>query len=256
MRWKSSITSPKKGQKKKVKPVKIEILDIIDDWYGVEPSAVIRQITRASDKESIELIVNSPGGEVFGSIGIMEALRNHKGTVTSYVMGLAASAASFIVIGGSDKIKIGKFSQFMIHKAMTLTWGNADDLHKTADHLDSIDNILARIYSERAAEGTDIVKMIAEETWIGAEEAVKIGFADEILEKSGEVKDEEVAKITAWKKILQNRKENQNLATQFIKKYDINESSGDKQEEQEAEALLRLMALGVSTNAKHSLRRD
>ena len=219
--------------------MKIEILDIIDSWYGINPKEIMNKILKADKKEEITLIVNSPGGEVFGSIGIMEALRLHTGTVTSYVMGLAGSAASFIVIGGSDKVIMGKYSHFMIHQAATFAFGNAQDMHKTGDLLSRIDKTITSIYTEKAKSGHDILKLVEDETWLNAEESVKIGFADEILEKDDEQETKNLKNVAHWKDIINNRNNFSGITKNFLELYDKDELDT----EVEAEIYLRLLAL-------------
>lgn len=141
--------------------------------------------------------INSPGGNVFDGLAILNVLRAHKGGVTTIVDGLAASAASFIAQAGSTRI-MARNSQMMIHDAMTLCAGNATDMRETADLLDKASDNLADVYASRSGRGTvaDWRAEMRKEVWYSAEEAVAAGLADEVL--SAAAKPEEEAVAATW----------------------------------------------------------
>lgn len=150
-------------------------------WGGVAASPFIKAL-REIDAETIHLRINSPGGSVFAARAIETALREHKARIVVHIDGLAASAATFIAMAG-DEIVIGKGAMFMIHKAWTGTWGNADDLRKRADLLEKIDGTLAQTYADRSGQTVaDVAEWMAAETWFTGEEAVAKGFADRLAE--------------------------------------------------------------------------
>lgn len=125
--------------------------------------------------------VNSPGGDAYAGLAIMNTLRDYAGHVTVVVEGLAASAASYIAIGGADRLVMYNNAELMIHDAMLMTQGNFDQLTKDAAQLDRISDTLADIYATKAGgtreQWRDLMKA---ETWFSAEEAVKAGLADAI----------------------------------------------------------------------------
>ncbi|WP_034085582.1 head maturation protease, ClpP-related, partial [Pseudomonas aeruginosa] len=92
--------------------------------------------------------INSPGGDVFEGLAIYNLLREHKGKVTVNIIGLAASAASFIAMAG-DEIRIGRAAFLMIHNAWLIAMGNRNDLREIADWLEPFDMTLADIYAQR-----------------------------------------------------------------------------------------------------------
>lgn len=169
----------------------VYLYDAIDSWYGVNASEFVRELA-ALDVSQINLYINSPGGSVYDGLAILNAVRRHKANVTVYVDGLAASAASFIAMGG-DEIVMGRNSELMIHDAWGICIGPAADMHDLGDKLDKISDNLASIYAEKA--GGDVAKwreaMLAE-TWYSAEEAVAAGLADRVDE--AERDDDEAAK--------------------------------------------------------------
>ena len=101
----------------------------------------------AADEE-ITLEMNSYGGDVFIGIDLCNTLRSHPGHVTAIVTGIAASAAS-IAIMGANTIKAYSNTQIMIHNAWTIVAGNANELRKSADDLDSIGKSVLASYTDR-----------------------------------------------------------------------------------------------------------
>lgn len=150
-------------------------------WGGVSPQSFIKQLNDITAK-TIHLRVNSPGGSVFGARAIEQAIREHDATIIAHVDGYAASAASFLIMA-ADEILMAPGAFLMIHKAWTLAYGNADDLTKTAALLEQIDGSLVKTYAARTGiDAEQIAGMLADETWIDAEEAVKLGFANRIAD--------------------------------------------------------------------------
>ncbi|MBM9968481.1 Clp protease ClpP, partial [Pseudomonas aeruginosa] len=114
-------------------------------------------------------------------LAIYNLLREHKGKVSVNIIGLAASAASFIAMAG-DEIRIGRAAFLMIHNAWLIAMGNRNDLREIADWLEPFDMTLADIYAQRTGiDIDDIVKQMDAETWIGGREAVDKGWADAFL---------------------------------------------------------------------------
>ncbi|MGB4824595.1 MAG: head maturation protease, ClpP-related [Leuconostoc mesenteroides] len=164
---------------------------IVDDetaafysFFGIpsaSPSAVAQILNDGDDDDDVEVNVASNGGDVFSASEIYTMLRQSKANVTVNIQGLAASAASVIAMAG-NKVNISPTAQLMIHQAASYGGGNKDDLAHEIDVLDGIDKSIASAYESKTgmAQG-DLLNMMAQETWIGAQEAVDKGFADEIM---------------------------------------------------------------------------
>lgn len=148
-------------------------------YFGVTAQDFINELKNI-EADSIDLHLNTPGGEVFDGLAIYNSLKDHKASVTVYVDALAASAGSFIAMAG-DTVVMQKTAQLMIHDGMTLAVGNADDLTALVARLNTTSDILASVYADKAGGTTEEwrTKMKAE-TWFTAEEAVKAGLADSI----------------------------------------------------------------------------
>ena len=126
----------------------------------------------------IVLRINSPGGEVFEAMSILNMLRAHKASVTAVVDGLAASAASFVAAGCGETV-MSPGSQMMIHSPMSFSYGNAGEFRKTADVLDSVEASMVEIYTEKAGV-KDWAALLSDETWMTATASVDLGLADRI----------------------------------------------------------------------------
>ena len=130
---------------------------------------------QAAGEGDITLRVNSPGGDVYEGLAIMNQLRNHAGKVTAYVEGLAASAASFIVVGGADELLMNRNSELMIHDAMSMVSGNAEEITTALAGLERASENIASIYAEKAGGDSEPWReAMRAETWFTAEEAVAV----------------------------------------------------------------------------------
>ncbi|PKG23940.1 head maturation protease, ClpP-related [Niallia nealsonii] len=166
--------------------------DIGESWWGDSISA--SQIERALkdiQSDTIHVHLNSGGGDVFDGIAIYNQLKNHSAKIVIHVEGLAASAASLILMAADEAI-IYTGAMVMIHEASTGVWGTKADIKKTLNALEGIDKSLADIYMTRfQGERAEVEKMIENETWFTAGEAVDIGLADIVDEKEAEPVEED-----------------------------------------------------------------
>jgi len=168
----------------------LDIMDVIGaDFFGLGVTAqtVKDAIAAASDYKTITVNLNSPGGDLFEGVAIYNTLKLTGKPVNVNVVGLAASAASLIAMCG-DTITMQLGTQMMIHRAMAMTAGFADDMRKMADTLDSVTASAADIYVARTGMSKDkVLALMAEETWMNPEQAKADGFASAISEQKGKV---------------------------------------------------------------------
>lgn len=158
-------------------------LRIYDDigFWGTTAKAFVNELDAvAKDADEILVAVNSGGGDVFDGFAIYNALRRYSGKVTARVDGIAASAASLVVMAG-DTIVMPENAMMMIHNAWTIAAGDAAQMRKTADLLDKTrDGIVAAYRNKCGLDDDEIVAMMDAETWMTAGEAKERGFADQI----------------------------------------------------------------------------
>lgn len=155
------------------------------DWWGegVDPAQFVKAVD-ALDVDTLRVWVNSPGGDAFGGLAMLNALRRQKAHVVVTVDGLAASAASYLALGG-DELVMGRQSQMMIHDASGMCYGNASDMADMVETLDKISDSIAEAYAEKAGGAVSTWRdLMRAETWLSAAEAVEKGLADRVDEKA------------------------------------------------------------------------
>lgn len=161
----------------------LHVYDIIGaDFFGdgVTAKAIAEKLDN-STFSSITMRINSPGGDPFEAIAILNKLKSTGKPINVIVDGLAASAASILAMAG-DRVVMGQGSMFMIHNAMTMSFGNASDMRKMADTLDAVSGSMRDVYVNRTGLKADKVQaMMDAETWLTAAESVSNHFADEVI---------------------------------------------------------------------------
>jgi ATP-dependent Clp protease protease subunit len=163
----------------------LEIYDAIGaDWFGqgITASEISDAMKTAGDYSSLNVRLNSPGGDLFEGVTIYNLFRASGKPVNVTVDGLAASAASLIAMAG-DTITMGVGTQMMIHRAMGGAMGYAEDMRELADILDSVSAGAADIYVVRTGMEKDkVMQLMTAETWMSASEALESGFATAVSE--------------------------------------------------------------------------
>lgn len=191
-----------------------------DDFENTISHKKIEAALKGSDK-NIVIKLASGGGDAFEGINIYNYLKSLKNYVTIEITSIAASAASIIAMAG-DKIVMHTGSNMMIHEASTFAFGSKTDIRKTLNALESVDKSIVDVYYNRTGvDKNEIIDMMAKETWMTADEAIKQKFADE----KGQSK--EVTNMDK-RQLLANLKEQQKLLAQMIA-----ETSGNGSENEE-----------------------
>ena len=158
--------------------VELSLYDEIGS-FGIGAKEFIAELKEHKDQH-IHLRINSPGGEIVEGSAIYNALTRHKGGLTVHIDALAASMASVIAMSG-DPVYMSDNALLMIHNPWTLAAGEAKDLRKQADLLDTMKSNLIRAYQKKSGmDEKAIAKLMNEETWLDAVEAVALGFVDAI----------------------------------------------------------------------------
>lgn len=156
-------------------------------WWGDEVTPEEFRAELRQMKGDLTVHINSQGGDVFAGVTIYNALKDYgKGKVTVKVDGLAASIASVVAMAG-DEIIMSPGSMMMIHNPWSMGVGSAEELRKAADTLDEIREAILPIYTDRSGQTQETVQELMDnETWMTAEKAVELGFADVVQKAKAE----------------------------------------------------------------------
>ena len=150
--------------------------------YGVSARGFLAELGALPDATPLALRINSPGGSVFDAVAIYNALLRHSGTVTVWIDGIAASAASYIAMAG-DEVIMPENAFLMIHDPSGIVMGTAADMRDMAGTLDKIAASMTRGYAAQSGKPeNEIAALLAAETWLTAAEALEAGLATRVSE--------------------------------------------------------------------------
>jgi ATP-dependent Clp protease protease subunit len=155
-------------------------------WWGlIDADMVIDALGKMEGKHAT-IRINTPGGSVDEGIAIYNAMKRHKGGVTTIVDSLAASMGSYLLQAGDKRIAASN-AMVMIHDPWTIAYGNAAELRKNADVLDKYAARMLPDYAARSGKTEEeVIAIMAEESWYAGQEIVDAGWADEIGSESDE----------------------------------------------------------------------
>lgn len=188
-----------------------------ESWFDEGVTAdFVRNELQAAGEDDIRITIDSPGGDVFDCISIYNVIRDfcrtHSNKITTYIRGLAASAASVIALAASDanksnKVVVESNSVYMIHNGLSFCVGNRHDLRATADRLEKIaDKMMNDVYTKRTGKSEkEIEKLMDAETWLYGKEIIDAGFADGFIEEPEAEDGEQKAVFVASAKNNFNR---------------------------------------------------
>lgn len=178
------------------------------DFFGMTSTypKKVQQAIENDEDDDIIVDVASNGGDVFAASEIYTMLKASGKKITVNIQGLAASAASVISMAG-DNVRISPTAMIMIHKASVVGEGNADDFEHQSDVLNSIDESIASAYELKTGMSqSEILQLMAKETWLNAKDAIEKGFADEIMFSNDEDDAEEPLDFVASINSLPSKK--------------------------------------------------
>lgn len=164
--------------------VTLRLYDAIDSWggdWGVSAKEFAKALDALdADTSEIRLLINSPGGEVWEGLAILNALRAHPAHVVAVVEGIAASSASFIAAGVDECVMMPN-SEMFIHNAWGLCVGNSADMERMARDLSGEDRNIAAIYAAKSGGTVDEwLTQMADEPFLVGVQAVDAGLADRV----------------------------------------------------------------------------
>lgn len=155
----------------------------------------VRNVLSGYKGKHVDVKISSLGGNLDHGLDIRQQFLDH-GDVTVYLSGFVASAATVIAMG-AKKIVMSKYAMFLVHKCSNFidAWGsyNADQMQKLIEELeankkenDRIDVVLANMYAAKCKKKvSEILAILKEGRWLTAQEALDLGFVDELSDLDG-----------------------------------------------------------------------
>lgn len=152
-----------------------------ESWFDDEITpAMFREELFAGDGD-IVIWINSPGGDCIAASQIYSMLMDYNGKVTVKIDGVAASAASVIAMAGTQ-VLMAPTALMMIHNPMTVAFGDHTDMQKAIEMLDEVKESIINAYEIKTnLSRAKLSHLMDSETWMNANKAVELGFADDIL---------------------------------------------------------------------------
>ena len=157
-----------------------------ESWFDDDVTPQLFKDELNAGTGDITVWINSPGGDCVAAAQIYNMLMDYKGNVTVKIDGIAASAASVIAMAGT-KVLMSPVSMLMIHNPMTVAFGDSAEMQKAIEMLASVKDSIVNAYEIKTGlSRTKLSHLMDAETWMDANKAVELGFADEIMKRPTE----------------------------------------------------------------------
>ena len=148
------------------------------------PKDLRTAIENCPEDEELVLEINSGGGSVYAGFEMYSILRSYKGRVVAEIQSIAASAMS-VITSACGTVRISPVAEMMIHRAYATAGGTSQDMKQAAQMLNTIDESILAAYLEKTGDKSDrdkLARMMRNETFLTAQQAIDCGLADELLE--------------------------------------------------------------------------
>ena len=153
--------------------------------YEVTTPRDVDQLLNEVDDEDLEVLINSPGGDVYSGSEIYTILKDHANNVDVKIVGVAASAASVVAMAG-DSVKISPTAQIMIHNVSSGAQGDYREMEHQAEVLKNYNKSIANAYRLKTnLSEEELLDLMNSEKWLNAQEAKSKGFVDQIMFDEG-----------------------------------------------------------------------
>ena len=164
-----------------------------ESWFDDDVTPKIFKEELLADSGDITIWINSPGGDCIAAAQIYNMLMEYKGQVTVKIDGLAASAASVIAMAGS-KVLVSPVSMLMIHNPATIAFGDKAEFQKAIAMLSEVKESIINAYEIKTGlPRVKLAHLMDAESWMNANKAIELGFADGILKRTDEADMEQPA---------------------------------------------------------------
>ena len=167
-----------------------------ESWFDDEVTPALFKDELDSGDGDITVWINSPGGDCIAAAQIYNMLMDYKGNVTVKIDGIAASAASVIAMAG-NKVIVSPVSMIMIHNPATIAAGDTSEMQKAIAMLDEVKESIINAYEIKTGlSRAKLSHLMDAETWMDANSAIEMGFADEIMQRDTQDDELEVPNVS------------------------------------------------------------
>lgn len=157
-----------------------------ESWFDDDVTPQLFKDELNAGNGDITVWINSPGGDCVAAAQIYNMLTNYKGNVTVKIDGIAASAASVIAMAGNT-VLMSPVSMMMIHNPATAAFGDHAEMQKAIDMLAEVKESIINAYAIKTGlTRAKLSHLMDSETWMDANKAVELGFADDITSRSAD----------------------------------------------------------------------
>ena len=162
-----------------------------ESWFDDDITPKMFHDELFSGSGDIVIWINSPGGDCIAASQIYSMLMDYKGKVTIKIDGIAASAASVIAMAGTE-VLMAPTALMMIHNPATVAFGDHKDMQKAIEMLSEVKESIINAYEIKTGQSrAKLSHLMDSETWMNANKAIELGFADGLLEDNKNQHDEE-----------------------------------------------------------------
>lgn len=211
------------------------------DIENIDLEGFAKELNKVQGQE-LEILINSPGGDIFDGVAIADLIQRREAHTTTTAIGLAASIATVVLMAG-DTVQMSESATIMIHDAWTFEAGDSETLKKTAETLDKMSEIIANIYTNQIEKAGKLLKdrdttkkmirkLMKNETWLNANEALNIGLIDKIIKPIKDIEftfGAEGMSDNGERMSFQNSLKNyKNVPTKIFNKYNSNKMQDKK----------------------------
>lgn len=152
-----------------------------ESWFDDDVTPKAFKADLDGEQGDITVWINSPGGDCVAASQIYAMLMDYKGNITVKIDGIAASAASVIAMAGT-KVLMAPTALMMIHNPLTTAIGDSEEMQKAVAMLDEVKESIINAYEIKTGQSrAKLAHLMDAETWLNANKAVELGFADDIL---------------------------------------------------------------------------
>ena len=167
-----------------------------ESWFDDDVTPQLFKDELMSGSGNITVWINSPGGDCVAAAQIYNMLMDYHGDVTVKIDGIAASAASVIAMAGT-KVLMSPTALMMIHNPLTVAIGDSEEMQKAIDMLSEVKESIINAYEIKTGlSRAKLSHLMDAETWMNANKAVELGFADGIMSRADEAEDMTVPTVS------------------------------------------------------------